>query len=122
MKKANEEYSLLYDFYGPLLGGRHREVFTLYNEENYSLSEIAAIIGVSRQAVHIAVTKAYEELEGYEEKLGLVAKHAAHEKTQDEIIVKIDGLLKNKTSAVSAEPDAAKTLRKVKKLVKELDL
>ena len=122
MKKTNEEYSMLYDFYGALLSDRQREVFELYNEENLSLSEIGANIGVSRQAVHIALTKAGEELEEYEEKLGLVAKHASYLKVQDEIDRKTDEILKDKSRMAYIDADAAKTLRRIKKLVKELDL
>jgi len=85
MKKTNEEYSLLYDYYSVLLSERQREVFEQYNEDNLSLSEIAANLGVSRQAVHIAFRKACDEMEGFEEKLGLIGKHAAYEKAQAEI-------------------------------------
>ena len=122
MKKTNEEYSLLYDYYGALLSGRQREVFELYNEENLSLSEIAANLGVSRQAVHIAVGKSRKELEGYEDKLGLIAKLAVYEKAQKEIDSKIDAILKDKERAFPVDPDVAKTLRRIKKLVRELDI
>ena len=122
MKKTNEEYSILYDFYAPLLSERQREVFELYNEENLSLSEIGANIGVSRQAVHIAVSKAGEELAGYEEKLGLIAKHKAYEKAQAEINMKADAILKDKGRKDSLDPETAKALRRIKKLVKELDI
>ena len=121
MKKTNEEYSILYDFYGALLSERQREVFELYHEDNLSLSEIGANLDVSRQAVHIAVGKAREELEEYEEKLGLIAKHMAYEKAAGEVDAKIDAILKNKSRAVFVDPDTAKTLRRIKKLIKELD-
>ena len=122
MKKTNEEYSILYDFYGALLSERQREVFEQYNEDNLSLSEIGANLGVSRQAVHIAVSKAGRELVGYEEKLGLIAKHKAYEKALAEINLKADAILKDKMRLDPLEPETAKTLRRIKKLVKELDL
>ena len=122
MKRTNEEYSIMYDFYGPLLSDRQRVVFELYNEDNLSLSEIGANLGVSRQAVHIAVTKAGEELEGFEEKLGLIARHKAYEKMRAEIDSRIDSILKGKVTAISKDPDTAKALRRIKRLVKELDL
>jgi len=122
VKKTNEEYSILYDFYGPLLSERQREVFEFYYEDNLSLSEIGANIGVSRQAVHIAVNKAGDELAAYEEKLGLIAKHKAYEKSAYEIETKIDAILKDKARMASLDPDVAKTLRRIKKLVKELDI
>ena len=121
MKKTNEEYSLLYDYYGVLLSERQREIFEQYCEENFSLSEIAANLGVSRQAVHIALGRACEELEKFEEKLGLIAKQVAYEKAQEEIEQKIDAILKDKTRAAQVGPEVAKTLRRIKKLIKELD-
>ena len=122
MKKTNEEYSLLYDYYGTLLSARQREVFDLYYEENLSLSEIAEGIGVSRQAVHIALGKATEDIENYEEKLGLIAKHAEFEKIQKEIEERIDGILKDKERLEAAGADTAKDLRRIKKLIKGLDI
>jgi len=122
VKKTNEEYSILYDFYGPLLSERQREVFELYNEDNLSLSEIGANIGVSRQAVHIAVNKAGDELIEYDEKLGLIAKHVAYEKARKEIEMKIDEILKDKVRLGFVDQDVAKALRRIKKLVRELDI
>ena len=122
MKKTNEEYSLLYDFYGALLSERQREVFELYHEENLSLSEIAQSLGVSRQAVHISLGKAGAGLETYEAKLGLVAKHTVYEKTLREVEARTDGILKDKARAGALDPAVCKDLRRIKKLVKELDI
>ena len=122
MKRTNEEYSLLYDYYGCLLSSRQREVFELYNEENYSLSEIAGEIGVSRQAVHIALCKANEELEIFEGKLGLVAKHADYEKVLKEADTKIDAILKDKAAMAALDPNVAKDFRRIKRLIRGLDI
>lgn len=122
MKKTNEEYSILYDFYGQLLSNRQREVFELYYEDNLSLSEIGANLGVSRQAVHIAVNKAGEELAVYEEKLGLIAKHKAYEKAASEIDAKIDAVIKDQSHTIYADPETIKALKRVKKLVKGFDI
>ena len=122
MKKTNEEYSLLYDYYGALLSNRQREVFALYHEENLSLSEIAESLGVSRQAVHISLGKARGELEIFEEKLGLIEKHAAYGRVLKEVETKTDGILKDKSLARSLDPAVCKDLRRIKKLVRELDV
>ena len=122
LKKTNEEYSLLYDYYGALLSERQREVFELYHEENLSLSEIAQSLGVSRQAVHISLCKARDEIEIFEVKLGLVAKHGVFEKTLKEVEAKADGILKDKERARALDPEVAKGLRRIKKLVRELDV
>jgi len=121
-RKKDEEYSMLYDFYGALLTERQREVFDLYHEENFSLSEIAVSLGVSRQAVHISLNKARGELEEYEEKLGLIAKHNEYEKIQNEIDTKIDAILKDKERMASIGAEELKVLRRIKKLIKGLDI
>jgi len=113
---------MLYDFYGILLSERQREVFDLYHEENFSLSEIAYSLGVSRQAVHISLNKARRELEEYEEKLGLIAKHAEYEKVQSEIETKVDSIIKDKERMVYVDAETAKLLRRIKKLIKEFDI
>ena len=119
--KTSEEYSLLYDFYGALLSQRQREVYELYHEENFSLSEIADSLGVSRQAVHISLGKARQELEMYEEKLGLIEKNAGYEKALREVDTKINDILKDKAKMAELDKETAKTLRRIKKLIGEFD-
>ena len=75
-----EYASLLYDFYGALLSDSQNEVMALYHEDNLSLSEIAADLGTTRQAVHYTLKKAEHALKDYEDKLGLVA---AYKKNQE---------------------------------------
>lgn len=65
----------LFEFYGPLLTDHRREVMRLYCEEDYSLAEIAAEMGITRQGVHDAVSKSQMQLEGFEQKLGLMARY-----------------------------------------------
>lgn len=67
-----EYESMLYDFYGSLLNESQNQVMALYHEDNYSLSEIAAELGMTRQAVHYILKKAESALDGYEAKLGLL--------------------------------------------------
>lgn len=65
----------LFEFYGPLLTEHRREVMRLYCEEDCSLAEIASELGITRQGVHDAVSKSQAQLEGYEQKLGLIARY-----------------------------------------------
>ena len=122
MEKTNEEYSLLYDFYGELLSWRQREVFSLYYEENLSLSEIAENIGISRQAVHITLGKANRDLETYEKNLRLIEKHAVFEKQLEEILRRMDAILKDKERVAGIDPDTVKDLKRVKKLIKGIEI
>lgn len=63
--------SYLYDFYGPLLKDRHREIFEQYVLNDLSLSEIAGKYDITRQGVYDIVKRASKKLEDYEEKLQL---------------------------------------------------
>ncbi|HHV54048.1 MAG TPA: hypothetical protein GXX55_01135 [Firmicutes bacterium] len=67
--------ALLFDFYGGLLTPRQQEVFRLYHHENLSLGEIAALGGVSRQAVHDLLRRSWQELARMEKTLGVVARY-----------------------------------------------
>ncbi len=67
--------NLLYDFYGELLTGRQRQFFEMHFQEDLSLGEIAANLGISRQAVHDLLGRTARQLEYYEERLELAGRH-----------------------------------------------
>ena len=79
-EKDVKELSLLLDFYGELLPERKRSVLDMYYNEDFSLSEIADEIGISRQGVRNIIKKSESELFFYEEKLGLAKKLLTVEK------------------------------------------
>ena len=64
----------LLDFYGDLLSERKHTVMEMYYNEDFSLSEIAEQIGISRQGVRDIIKKSEEELSFYEDRLGLAKK------------------------------------------------
>ena len=68
------QQGILYDFYGELLTEHQRNVYESVVYENLSLGEIAADMGVSRQAVHDLIKRCDRILEGYEAKLGLIKR------------------------------------------------
>ena len=113
--------SLLYDFYGQLLSKRQREVMELYHEENLTLAEIADEFGISRQGVHDALKNAEKSLNGYEEKLGLVAKF---QKSTD-AVQKIDMVIDDVIDALQSKSDIDQTvignLKKVKDIIDNLE-
>ena len=78
--------SLLYDFYGALLGESQSEVMMMYHEDNLSLSEIADELGMSRQAVHYTLKKAEAKLEEYDQKLKLVEAYETNQAKAEKAI------------------------------------
>ncbi len=74
MFEKNLRIGYLLDFYGDVLSGRKRQVMDLYYNDDLSLGEIAAEIGISRQGVRDLIKKAEEELTFYEENLGMAER------------------------------------------------
>lgn len=68
------EQTLLYDFYGELLTERQQQVYASVVLEDYSLSEVAEDLGISRQGVHDMIKRCNHTLEEYESRLHLVEK------------------------------------------------
>ena len=62
----------LYDVYGALLTERQRKCLELHFLQDWSLGEIAAEFGVSRQAVNDILRRSEETLEEYELALNLL--------------------------------------------------
>ena len=68
------EQTLLYDFYGELLTEHQRRIYEDVVLNDYSLSEVAQELGISRQGVHDNLKRCSRILADYEEKLHLVEK------------------------------------------------
>lgn len=66
--------TMLFDFYGELLTDKQKEYFDLHYNEDYSLSEIAEMTGISRQGVWDIIKRAEETLRKTEEKTGLIGR------------------------------------------------
>ncbi|EPY04119.1 helix-turn-helix protein ylxm/p13 family protein [Paenibacillus alvei TS-15] len=66
--------NMLFDFYEPLLTEKQQTFLKCYFQDDFSLGEIAAEFGISRQAVYEHIKRAEQTLESYESKLGLLSK------------------------------------------------
>ena len=53
--QKNLAYSVLLDFYGPVLTDKQRVILTEYYDEDLSLAEIAENLGITRQGVRDAI-------------------------------------------------------------------
>lgn len=72
--EKTEAINALLDAYEGLLTDKQRDVVSYYYKEDYSLSEIAEIMKVSRAAVNDHLKRTIALLEEYEKKLKLVEK------------------------------------------------
>ena len=64
----------LLDFYGALLTESESKSIDYYYNEDYSLTEIAEVLSISRQAVSLNIKRAIDKLKSYEESLKLIEK------------------------------------------------
>lgn len=101
MNEKNLYISHLYDYYGELLTDKQKYAIELYYNDDLSLSEIAATIGITRQGVRDQIKHAEEFLCSCEQKLGFASKLAKAlalaeqirtETTQNEIIEKASSI------------------------------
>ncbi len=88
------ERSLLFDVYGDLLTEHQREIYQNLVDNDYSLSEIAEELGISRQGVHDAIKRIDKILIDYEDKLHYAAKYQLNISKIESILSEIDELKK----------------------------
>lgn len=68
------KFSLLLDFYGPLLTPKQSRAIELYYNEDLSLAEVAQDISITRQGAHDLIVRGCEFLTDCESSLGLLEK------------------------------------------------
>lgn len=67
-------YACLFEYYKNLLTTKQVDIFISYYDEDYSLSEIAESLNISRNAVWDTLKKVTSILDNYEQKLCLYQK------------------------------------------------
>ena len=87
MYEKNLKIGYLLDFYGDVLPERKRNILDMYYNEDFSLSEIAVEIGISRQGVRDLIKKTEEELCFLEEKLGLSRKMEMLDNAANDLLI-----------------------------------
>ncbi|MGI5890267.1 MAG: HTH domain-containing protein [Tissierellia bacterium] len=86
MSEKNFIYSILYDYYGDLLKENQATIIEMYYNLDYSLSEIAEEMNISRQGVHDALKRAEKNLIAYEQKIKLHDKYMKYSRAAENII------------------------------------
>lgn len=91
---------LLFDYYGGLLAERQRMCFDLRYNQDLSLGEIAAELGISRQGVYDNITRAEQRLLLMEEQTGCVRRLLQSRKANRSIRESAQQLLNHPDPAV----------------------
>ena len=100
------------DLYGDILEERQRQIMDMYYNEDYSLSEISEITGITRQGVSESVRKSVKRLLEMEEKLRLKSRIENFEYEKDKII----DMIRNRFKADSDTPDISDIIEGIRKL------
>ena len=107
-------FSRYLDVYGVLLSDRKRELMEYYYNEDYSLAEIAELVGISRQGVRDSIKKSEEMILDLESRLRLVEKSDGIASLLGEIRAAVQ------TPSLSGTDELLKKLRAVTELNDEL--
>ena len=85
----NVEISILCEIYGNLLTDKQYKLLDDYYNKDYSLSEIADNMGITRQAVRDNLKKGENKLFELEEKLGIMKRTRKQEQKIGKILSKL---------------------------------
>lgn len=96
MSEKNFIYSILYDYYKDLLKDNQANIIDLYYNQDFSLSEIAEHMNISRQGVYDALKRAEKSLCDYEKKIKLNVRYDKYFKAADNIIKLSDRITDDK--------------------------
>ena len=89
--QKNLAYSVLLDFYGPVLTDKQRVILTEYYDEDLSLAEIAENLGITRQGVRDAIKHGEAALDELEQKLGNARRHTRMQADLDRLRLLVRG-------------------------------
>lgn len=85
MFEKNMKLAYLLDFYADVLDDHTRSIMNAYFCDDLSLAEIAEGVGISRQGIRHIIKKGEEQLEFFESRLGLAARHEQLSALADEL-------------------------------------
>ena len=88
------QIAILSKYYGKMLTEKQQNILTMYVDNNLSLAEVSAELGISRQAVKDALDNSMQTLKNIEEKLQFISrddniKHTIEENQNIDMATKI---------------------------------
>lgn len=118
--EKNVEISLLFSFYSKMLTDRQADTVELYYNEDLSLSEVGAELGISRQGVRDNLKRAEAILYDTEERLGL-AKRFLKIKSKLSEIDKIIAGIESSPEAKNLSVTLKKQINSILTIVEEMN-
>ena len=79
------EKSMLFDFYGELLTEHQKKVYSEYIQNDLSVTEMAGLLGISRQGAHDMIRRCEKIMRDYENRLQLFSRYRKVKKMVAEI-------------------------------------
>ena len=110
--------NIYFDFYGKLLTPKQYQIIELYYLDDYSLSEVAEYLDITRQGVFDTLKRSEEKLFNYEKQLGLVEKFESSQveiKTIRRLAMEINeiGIKTNNKDIISKSHEIEETISRV---------
>ena len=106
MEDSRLSRSMLLDFYGELLTEKQRTCFDMHYNEDLSLSEIAEMLGISRQGAWDNIRRAELAMEDVEKKTGLIGRFEENRRTLEklkETLEKLSSMTEGQAAKLAAE-------------------
>lgn len=111
---------MLLDFYGMLLTENQQKCLEMYYSHDMSFAEIADELGVTRQGAYDSIRRGRNQLEEYEEKLGLAARFHDTKARLDAVCGKLSSLMDTEKLPLTAGNAVREIQRELEKITDEL--
>lgn len=105
----------LLDFYGSLLTESESKSVDYYYNEDYSLTEIAELLSISRQAVSLNIKRAIDKLKSFEEALKLIEKFEKKKEDKEKLEIIFKGL-----SSCDDKDEIKGRIKEAEEIIKEM--
>ena len=105
----------LLDFYGSLLTESESKSVDYYYNEDYSLTEIAELLSISRQAVSLNIKRAIDKLKSFEDALKLIEKFEKKKEDKEKLEIIFQSL-----SSRDDKDETKGRIKEAEELIKEM--
>ena len=102
--QKNLAYSVLLDFYGPVLTDKQRVILTEYYDEDLSLAEIAENLGITRQGCGTPSSTVRPRSMSWSKKLGNARRHTRMQADLDRLRLLVTEIRCSNSGSFTPDP------------------